>query len=100
MDWLGAALVATVTTAQSESSVGSFLDRGQAEQAMPFTTMMVHVDVERTESPTCSCSGRPLSGGAHWRCWLDAATRFRRRRRCHLSRAHGTRAPHRERTPR
>jgi nucleotide-binding universal stress UspA family protein len=47
MDWLGAALVATVTTAQSESSVGSFLDRGQAEQAMPFTTMMVHVDVER-----------------------------------------------------
>jgi len=39
--------VATVTTAQSESSVGSFLDRGQAEQAMPFTTMMVHVDVER-----------------------------------------------------
>ena len=39
--------MATVTTAQSESSVGSFLDRGQAEQAMPFTTMMVHVDVER-----------------------------------------------------
>ena len=39
--------MATVTTAQSESSVGSFLDRGQAEHAMPFTTMMVHVDVER-----------------------------------------------------
>ena len=39
--------MATVTTAQSESSVGSFLDRGQAEQAMPFTTMMVHLDVER-----------------------------------------------------
>ena len=39
--------MATVTTAQSESSVGSFLDRGQAEQAMPFTTMMVHLDIER-----------------------------------------------------
>jgi len=38
--------VATVTTAQSESSVGSFLDRGQLE-AMSFTTMMVHLDVER-----------------------------------------------------
>jgi len=37
--------VATVTTAQSESSVGSF--RGQPEQAMSFTTMMVHLDVER-----------------------------------------------------
>ncbi|HVI61970.1 MAG TPA: universal stress protein [Bradyrhizobium sp.] len=38
--------MATVTTAQSESSVGSFLDRGQLE-AMSFTTMMVHLDVER-----------------------------------------------------
>jgi len=38
--------VATVTTAQSESSVGSFLDRGQLE-AMSFTTMMVHLDLER-----------------------------------------------------
>src|SRR6516164_2870734 len=47
MDWLGAALVATVTTSRSESSVGSFLDRGQLEQAMSFTTMMVHLDVER-----------------------------------------------------
>ena len=28
-------------------SVGSFLDRNHPEQAMPFTTMMVHVDVER-----------------------------------------------------
>jgi nucleotide-binding universal stress UspA family protein len=36
-----------VTTSQSESSVGSFLDRGQLEQAMSFTTMMVHLDVER-----------------------------------------------------
>src|SRR5215468_3555230 len=47
MDWLGAALVATATPAQSESSVGSFLDRGQLEQAMSFTTMMVHLDIER-----------------------------------------------------
>src|SRR5262245_42617645 len=47
MDWLGAALVATVTTSRSENSVGSFLDRGQLEQAMSFTTMMVHLDVER-----------------------------------------------------
>src|SRR6516162_9709279 len=47
MDRLGAALVATATTAQSESSVGSFLDRGQLEQAMSFTTIMVHIDVER-----------------------------------------------------
>jgi nucleotide-binding universal stress UspA family protein len=39
--------VATVTTAQSESSVGSFLGCGQVEQAMSFTTMMVHLDVER-----------------------------------------------------
>ena len=39
--------MATVTTAQSESSVGSFLDRGQLEQAMSFTTMMVHLDIER-----------------------------------------------------
>jgi len=47
MDWLGAALVAaTVTTAQSESSVDSF-DRRKPEEAMSFTTMMVHVDVER-----------------------------------------------------
>ena len=38
--------MATVTTAQSESSVGSFLDRGQLE-AMSFTTMMVHLDIER-----------------------------------------------------
>jgi len=28
-------------------SVGSFLDRNHPEQAMPFTTMIVHVDVER-----------------------------------------------------
>ena len=47
MDRLGAALVATVTTSRSESSVGSFLDRGQLEQAMSFITMMVHLDVER-----------------------------------------------------
>src|SRR5499427_2945437 len=47
MDWLGAVLVATVTTSRSESSVGSFLDRGQLEQVVSFTTMMVHVDVER-----------------------------------------------------
>ena len=39
--------MATVTTSRSESSVGSFLDRGQLEQAMSFTTMMVHLDVER-----------------------------------------------------
>ncbi len=32
---------------QSESSVGSFLDHRKPEQAMSFTTMMVHVDVER-----------------------------------------------------
>ena len=39
--------MATVTTSRSESSVGSFLDRGQLEQAMSFITMMVHLDVER-----------------------------------------------------
>ena len=38
--------MATVTTAQSESSVDSF-DRRKPEEAMSFTTMMVHVDVER-----------------------------------------------------
>src|SRR5262249_49334117 len=47
MDRLGAALVATATTARSETSVGSFLDRGQPNEAMSFTTMMVHLDVER-----------------------------------------------------
>src|SRR6516164_3089487 len=47
MDWLGAALVATVTTSRSENSVGSFFDCGQLEQAMSFTTMMVHLDVAR-----------------------------------------------------
>jgi hypothetical protein len=36
-----------VTTAQSESSVGSLLDRRKPEHATSFTTMMVHVDVER-----------------------------------------------------
>jgi nucleotide-binding universal stress UspA family protein len=35
------------TTAQSESSVGSLLDRRKPEQTMSFATMMVHVDVER-----------------------------------------------------
>ena len=39
--------MATGATAQSESSVGLFLDRRKPEQAMSFTTMMVHVDVER-----------------------------------------------------
>jgi nucleotide-binding universal stress UspA family protein len=39
--------VTTVATTQSESSVGSFLDRRKPEQAMSFTTMMVYVDVER-----------------------------------------------------
>ena len=37
----------SVTTAQSKSSVGSLLDHSKPEQAMSFTTMMVHVDVER-----------------------------------------------------
>jgi nucleotide-binding universal stress UspA family protein len=35
------------TLAQAESSVGSCLDRSRPEQVAPFTTMMVHVDVER-----------------------------------------------------
>ena len=39
--------MATVTTSRSENSVGSFFDCGQLEQAMSFTTMMVHLDVER-----------------------------------------------------
>ena len=39
--------MATVTTSRSENSVRSFLDRGELEQAMSFTTMMVHLDVER-----------------------------------------------------
>lgn len=39
--------MATGATAQSESSVGLFLDRREPEQAMSFTTMMVHIDVER-----------------------------------------------------
>ena len=39
--------MATVTTAQSESLVGSGLDRHKSEQAMSFTTIMVHIDVER-----------------------------------------------------
>ncbi len=34
-------------TAQSKNSVGSSVDRRKPEQAMSFTTMMVHVDVER-----------------------------------------------------
>jgi hypothetical protein len=38
--------VATVTTAQSESLVGSGLERRKPEPAMSFSTMMVHVDVE------------------------------------------------------
>jgi hypothetical protein len=38
--------VATVTTAPSERSAGSFLDRRKPEHAMSFSTMMVHVDVE------------------------------------------------------
>src|SRR5206468_4773903 len=37
----------TLTTARSKSSVGSFLDHRKLEQAMSFTTMMVHIDVER-----------------------------------------------------
>jgi nucleotide-binding universal stress UspA family protein len=36
-----------VTTVQSESSIGSFFERREPEQGMSFTTMMVHVDVER-----------------------------------------------------
>jgi nucleotide-binding universal stress UspA family protein len=41
--------VATVTTARSERSVGSFPDRRRRklEHAMSFSTIMVHVDVER-----------------------------------------------------
>jgi nucleotide-binding universal stress UspA family protein len=34
-------------TAQSKNSAGSSVDRRKPEQAMSFTTMMVHVDVER-----------------------------------------------------
>ena len=37
----------TQTTARSKSSAGAFPDRRRPEEAMPFTTMMVHVDVER-----------------------------------------------------
>jgi nucleotide-binding universal stress UspA family protein len=37
----------TVTTPQSQGSGSSCLDRRKPEQAMPFATMMVHVDVER-----------------------------------------------------
>jgi nucleotide-binding universal stress UspA family protein len=36
-----------LTTAQSKSSAGSFPDPHKPEQAMSFTTMMVHVDIER-----------------------------------------------------
>jgi len=35
------------TTAQSKNSVGSSVDRRKLEQVVSFTTMMVHVDVER-----------------------------------------------------
>ena len=37
----------TQTTARSKSSAGAVPDRRKPEEAMPFTTMMVHVDVER-----------------------------------------------------
>src|ERR1700757_3591827 len=37
----------TLATARSKSSAGSFVDCRKLEQAMSFTTMMVHVDVER-----------------------------------------------------
>ena len=37
----------TLTTARSKSSAGSFVDCRKLEQAMSFTTMMIHVDVER-----------------------------------------------------
>ena len=37
----------TVTTSQSESSRSVRFLIATTEQAMPFTTMMVHVDVER-----------------------------------------------------
>jgi nucleotide-binding universal stress UspA family protein len=39
--------VSSAAITQSESSVGSFLDHRKPEQAMSFTTMMVHIDVER-----------------------------------------------------
>jgi len=39
--------VTTQTTARSKSSAGAVPDRRKPEQAMSFTTMMVHVDVER-----------------------------------------------------
>jgi nucleotide-binding universal stress UspA family protein len=39
--------VTPVTTARSERSVDSFLDRRKPEHAMSFSTMMVHVDIER-----------------------------------------------------
>jgi nucleotide-binding universal stress UspA family protein len=39
--------VTTQTTARSKSSAGAAPDRRKPEEAMPFTTMMVHVDVER-----------------------------------------------------
>ena len=38
--------MATVTTARSERSVGSFQQRRKPEHAMSFSTLMVHVDVE------------------------------------------------------
>src|SRR6516162_8928319 len=37
----------TLTPARSKSSAGAVPDRRKPEEAMPFTTMMVHVDVER-----------------------------------------------------
>jgi nucleotide-binding universal stress UspA family protein len=40
-----------MTTAQSESSVRSVLDRGALEQGSSFATMMVHVDVARDCEP-------------------------------------------------
>src|SRR6516164_776305 len=92
MDRLGAALVATVTTSRSESSVGSFLDRGQLEQAMSFITMMVHLDVER------DCEQRvqlALALADRFQAALIgvaglAPRCFRGRRRRRLSRAHRT----------
>src|SRR6266536_751107 len=41
-----------MTTAQSESSVRSVLDRGALERGSSFATMMVHVDVARDCEPT------------------------------------------------
>ena len=43
--------MATVNTARSDRSVGSFLERRKPEHAMSFSTMMVHVDIERDCEP-------------------------------------------------